>query len=78
MLDCWPLFIIAGSWFWAVLLWLRLAQYQTEHPGVPYMWNWKYFNPNNFTPEGQPLLRQLWITQLVFLAGAILAMIYCV
>jgi len=59
ILRCWPLLIIVASWIWGISLWLRLAEYQTEHPGEPYMWNWKFLNPNNFTADGQPILYRL-------------------
>jgi len=77
ILHCWPLLIIAGSWIWATVLWLRLADYQTEHPGEPHMWSWKYFNPSNFTEEGQPTLHRLWASEALFAVGAVLAMLFC-
>ena len=78
ILRCWPLLIIVASWVWGISLWLRLADYQTEHPGEPYMWNWKFLNPNNFTADGQPILYRLWASEAVFALGAVLAMLFCV
>jgi len=41
------------------------------------MWSWKYFNPSNFTEEGQPTLHRLWASEALFAVGAVLAMLFC-
>ena len=73
-LRCWPLLLLIGSWVWGLTLWWRLTDFQTD-PRAPYIWTWKYFNPNNFTAEGQPLLHKLWASAALFALFGIVAML---
>ncbi len=84
IIKCWPVVIIVASWFWAVFLIFRVSAFRADRPdsdgyfGLPYFWNWKYLNPENFTSEGRPLLFWLWIATATFAAGGFLAMAFCV
>ena len=80
---CWPFGIVGLAWLWGGFLVFRVSAFRIDRKrggyfGVPYFGNWKYLYPSNFTEEGRPILRWMWASQALFVAGALLSMGYCI
>jgi hypothetical protein len=82
--QCWPIIIVIAAWLCAIFLAFRVSAFRRDRPehrgyfGVPYVWNWKYFDAENFTREGRPYLYWLWVDTALFAVGGLLAMVLCV